>query len=390
MSRGLGDVYKRQTVDRSDVPAYQPLNSYVVQGPDGVKDVWVDSSKPSLNYGADEALQVAESGVHRSLLEFSLTGLIPRSHIVSASLELYASTVSSPGTIQVYALTQPWEEGSCAGTGCNADGATWATRNGSDAWIMPGADYEGTLAASSNAVTVNAWHHWDITGLVREWSANTRPNYGLLLQSEPAVDISYISSESTDIAHHPRLTIQYACECGNPCLAPQGSGKVLMVVDSSVSPASEDLFKLSMLESWGYSVQMISDEAAQAEYDSEFGLQEVVYVSSTVDPVILGSKLNNAPITVISEAGDLNASLGIALGDNRPVGDRIEITDNTHPITELFPAGPFSVYDAGMEGLAVSSTMSPDLQLLAQWGLSLIHISEPTRRRDSSRMPSSA
>ena len=99
----LGNTVTR-SVNQFDVPAYQPLNSVVVQGADGVKDAWVDSSKPSLNYGADVYLQVAESGVHRSLLEFRLTGLVPGSHIVSVSLELYASTVSSPGTIQVLSL----------------------------------------------------------------------------------------------------------------------------------------------------------------------------------------------------------------------------------------------------------------------------------------------
>ena len=52
------------------------------------------------------------------------------------------------------------------------------------------------------------------------------------------------------------------------------------------------------------------------------------------------------------------------------MGGRIEVTDNTHPITELFPAGQLSIYDANMEGLAVSSTLSPDLQLLALWGTS--------------------
>jgi len=132
----------------------------------------------------------------------------------------------------------------------------------------------------------------------------------------------------------------------------------------------EDLLKLELLESWGYTVQMISHEATQAEYDSAFGMQDVIYVSSTVDPIIIGSKLDNASIAVVSESGDLNTNLGFALAHSQPVGHRIELTDNLHLITGLFPAEPISIYDADMEGLAVSSTLSPDLKLLALWGTS--------------------
>jgi hypothetical protein len=125
-----------------------------------------------------------------------------------------------------------------------------------------------------------------------------------------------------------------------------------------------------LLESWGYTVKMIADESDQTTFDDEFSQQDVVYVSSTVDAAVLGSKLNSAPIGVVSEAGGLNAGLGFALGNSSPVGKRIEITNNSNPITELFPTGEIPIYEKDMEGLAVSSTLSPDLQLLARWGSS--------------------
>ena len=363
----LGNVTSR-TITHLDIPAYQSTNTLVIQGPVLVKDTWLNSSKTSLNYGADQIVQVAESDISRSLLEFSLDELVPDSHIVSASLELYANSVSNAGNIQVHPLTTMWEEGSCNGVGCTADGGTWATRDGVNAWTTSGADYEGVSSASYYADTVNVWHHWDITGLVKEWAMGLRPNYGLLLKSDQGVGVSYTSSESTDTTHHPRLIIQFACECGSPCLMPQGAGKVLMVVDNSAAPGSADLRRKELLETWGYTVQLIGDEADQLAYDTEFGLQEVVYVSASVDPTILGSKLVDAPISVVSESGGLNASLGFSLSNSWPVGNRIDIADNSHPITELFPVGQLSIYEGAMEGLAVSSTLSPDLQSLALWG----------------------
>ena len=363
----LGNSISR-TVIQSDVPAYQPMNTHVVQGLERVKDAWLDSSKSSRNYGSDPTLYVAETGVKRGLLEFSLDGLIHGSHIISASLELYATGVSSAGNIQVHALNKAWKEGSCAGTGCSADGATWATKDGATAWDSPGGDYDHGSAAIRYVATVNDWHRWDITGLVREWSAGVRPNHGLLLKSDPGVDVSYTSSESTDATHQPRLVIEYACACGSPCLAPEGSGKVLMVVENTASPQTADQARQALLESWGYTVQTIGDEADQTTFDTEFTQQDVVYVSSTVDSAVLGSKLDSAPIAVVSEVGGLNVGLGIALSNSSPVGKHIEVTDNSHPITELFPMGQLPIYGANMEGLAVSSTLSPDLQLLALWG----------------------
>jgi hypothetical protein len=365
----LGNSISR-TVIQSDVPAYQPLDTYVIQGPDHVEDAWLDSRKSSLNYGSDPALHVAETGVKRALLEFSLNALVYGSHIASASLELYTTGVNSAGNIEVHALNQAWVEGSCAGNGCSADGATWATKDGVAGWVTPGGDYDPGTAASRYVSSVNDWHRWDITGLVREWLTGVRPNHGLLLTSDPGVDVSYTSSESTDVTHQPRLVVEYACECGSPCLAPNGSGKVLMVVDNTASPQPADLTKQALLESWGYMVQLIGDEADQTTFDTEFSQQGVVYVSATVDSAVLGSKLTNAPIAVISEAGGLNAGLGFAFGNSAPVGKRIEVIDHSHPIAELFPTGQIPIYKADMEGLAVSGTLSPDLHLLALWGSS--------------------
>jgi hypothetical protein len=360
----------QRTLTESNVASYQPLISHVVQNPGQIKDTWLNSARTALNYGTDPTLQIAESGAHRALFEFSLASLPPGSHIVSAMLELYAGSVASAGNLHVHRVTRSWEQGSCAGSGCTADGATWASWDGTNAWSNPGGDYDKASSASFVAVTAAAWHRWDITTLVRSWLSGLRPNYGLLLKSDQGVDVSYASSEDADPTHHPRLVIEYACECGRPCLAAQGSGNVLMVVADAANPGPADLARQALLESWGYAVQMIADEAGQGEFDVALGLQDVVYVSATVDTAVLGNKLETASIGVVSEAGGLNAGLGFASGSSWPVGNRIDITDNTHPVTELFPAGAVPIYDADMEGLAVSGTLSPNVQLLAQWGSS--------------------
>jgi hypothetical protein len=143
-----------------------------------------------------------------------------------------------------------------------------------------------------------------------------------------------------------------------------------MVVGNDANPDPEDVYKQSLLEAWGYTVQMINDGAAQADYDAGISNHDVVYISETIDATTLGSKLGNPSIGIVNEEGWKNDDLGFesANSSNWPVGDSIGITDTSHYITALFPTGPLTIYDADMGGLAIDSTPAPDLQSLADWG----------------------
>lgn len=226
-------------VSREAVQVYQSsVNSLVLQNNAIVgKDAWIESKKSAQNYGAHRNLDVGSSGV-RSLLEFNLSRIPDRVHIVFAQLELYNGSVKT-GTVSVHSITTPWVEGTCTTPACTADGATWDTADGTRPWGSPGADHVSTPAASLG-VQANQWNVWDITTLVSAWSQGALPNYGMLLKTSDAKSISFVSSDNSNATLHPKLTILYACECGSSC------GVTDSIILSTKTPAT--LGGLSFME----------------------------------------------------------------------------------------------------------------------------------------------
>ncbi|MEN8803413.1 MAG: hypothetical protein ABF297_15695, partial [Thiogranum sp.] len=159
-----------------------------------------------------------------------------------------------------------------------------------------------------------------------------------------------------------------ACECGSACLAPQGSGNVLIVVINPTTLVPLDAHKKALFESWGYTVSVVGESANQASYDSAIAAADVVFISETVNANQVGTKLQDVTIGVISQDGSYNSALGLAAGSAWPVASAINVTDASHYITAPFPTGPLEIYAAAMEQLTVSGSEAPGLQTLADSG----------------------
>jgi hypothetical protein len=217
--------------------------------------------------------------------------------------------------------------------------------------------------------TALGWYDWDVTDLVQAWLGG-EPNYGFLLRASSGnLDkLEFTSGDSPTTGQHPRLVVTLACECGVVCVAPQGAGAILLLVDNpnNMTPVEQAL--QTTFASWGYSVTIISDDANQSAFISASATHDVVYVSQTALSGAVGTKLTNLSIGVVSEEGNLNDELGMASGQANPVGSSIVVVDMSHYITLPFPAGALEIYSADMEGLTVSGTEAPGLQRLADWG----------------------
>ncbi|MGB5177123.1 MAG: DNRLRE domain-containing protein, partial [Gammaproteobacteria bacterium] len=307
-----------RTLTRPDVPAYQPASTLNLQLSDtgGGKDTLIDDFYPIRNYGGASYLQInSQSGWFMApLIQFDLPDLPPGARVLEARLELLTLNVNTGGTATVHRVTRDWVEGTRNGGGI-ADGATWETHDGTNAWAQPGGEYVPLAAAATDIPAgMSGWGvSWDIAALVQEWIDGTVPNYGLMLRGDGVLNNAQFNSrETNNPVDRPRLTLTWACECGSPCLAPQGSGKVLLVVDNKVAMLAADVYKKALLESWGYSVTLIADNAAQSDFNTELGAHDVVYISETVDPASMAGKLSNAPTGIVSEEGLLNDDLGIS------------------------------------------------------------------------------
>jgi hypothetical protein len=190
----------------------------------------------------------------------------------------------------------------------------------------------------------------------------------MALKGSGSIDISFASKEDADPALRPKLSITYACECGQVCSAPRGSGNLLMVVVNPTTLVAEDQKAKDLFESWGYTVNVISESANQASYDAAVASNDVVFISETVNSNSVGTKLVNAPIGVVSQDRDYNPDLGLATGGTLKVGTEIDIVNTDHFITRPFPAGLLPIYAAGMEQLVTTGALTADQQPLAEIG----------------------
>ncbi|MGB5259732.1 MAG: DNRLRE domain-containing protein, partial [Gammaproteobacteria bacterium] len=307
-----------RVLTRTDLPAYQPDSSAILQpGPEG-KDAMIYQWKADWNYGSSDSLYVRDWGSdsdYYSLLEFDLGSIPYGATIHSAQLALYQDTTSTAGgSVGVHRITSSWVEGS--GNGSNAPGVTWNDRDSGVAWTTPGGDFDAEADASTTIpVGSRDWFTWDITGLVSGWVSGIFPNQGLaLVHGSSNAHAQFVSSDATDPTLRPRLTIRYACGCGTPCLAPQGSGNVMMVVVNPTTLVPADAYRKALFESWGYTVNIIGENANAAAYATAATSNDVFYISETVNSSQVGTRIKDVPIGVVSQDGSYNSDLGFATG----------------------------------------------------------------------------
>jgi hypothetical protein len=362
-----------RTLTRSAVRVYQPPSSMSVKTSPSGRDAAVNAGRVNDNYGSSTFLSVSGAGGDdkRMLYWFDLSSVPPRSKVLAAMLELYLGWGggSTAAEFTAYRMSEPWTEGT-GDSWASGDGATWSTSDGSTSWNWLSNFDSGNPA---DTIPINpsfsGWHSWDVRSIAADWVSGDHPNHGIvIIGNDSANDAAFLSRENGDTTKHPKLTIEYACECGSACLAPQGSGRVLMVVINPTTLVPEDAYKKTLFESWGYTVSIISESANQASYDSAVANADVVFISETVNASQVGSKLVDATKGVVSQDGTYNGDLGIASGSTWPVDSAINVTDNSHYITLPFASGSLDIYSASMEGLAVSGTEAPGLQTLANWG----------------------
>ncbi len=324
-------------------------------------EIWDQSI--NTNYGNAAVTWVSSAGndTTRSLLRFKMSAIPAGARILEATLSLYRKSGSGADQpVSAHRITNPWSEAS----------VTWLSRETGTNWGTAGADFDHMAVATTPVGPQNRRYEWNIRPLVQGWVDGSYPNYGVVLAAAvngmPGEE--FFTSDNADPTKRPSLSITYACQCGVACLAPQGTGKVLIAVINPTTLVPEDAQKKALFESWGYTVNVISESANQVTYDAEALNNDVIYISNSVNAKQLGSKLAGQVIGVVSEDGDYNADLGISSGASWTTGSAVTITDNSHYITALFAAGALPIYAAPMEGLTVSGTQAGGLRTLADVG----------------------
>ncbi|MHC4992575.1 MAG: PA14 domain-containing protein, partial [Planctomycetota bacterium] len=125
-----------------------------------------------------------------------------------------------------------------------------------------------------------------------------------------------------------------------------GELTVLLVVGDAGSLSEMDQLRKDAIESWGHTVVVIDDGARRSAYDAAVASSNVAYVSEQACFNLLGTKLADAPIGVVSEHPNLTDEFGFASRVKTLIDDEIVMIDIDHPITEGFSRGSLTIASA--------------------------------------------
>ncbi len=221
---GLSQDGAQFTLRNDTVHVYQPQTTTTFQpGASGTDSYIRDGANDSNNFGASAILKINNSsGEEASLLQFDLSGIPSGAEILSASLELWleGGVAVDTGVIDLHRLTQAWVEGDKDGQAPPAGaGATYNSYNGQTNWASAGGDFVALPLDSTTIKTLTpAWYQWDLTPTAQDWVSGTASNEGLLLRASAGnVQKIFFTSSDGAAAQRPKLTVAYACECGEVC-----------------------------------------------------------------------------------------------------------------------------------------------------------------------------
>ena len=350
---------------RTNIPAYQSGSDTLLQpGAASGNDAEIWDQAPGNNYGdaAETWVSSASNDTTRSLLHFNMSEIPFGARILEAALSLHRQSGSGADQpVSAHRIRNSWSE----------DSVTWNSRKAGTNWDTAGGDFDNTAVATTPVGPVNQRYEWNIMQIVQGWVDGSYPNYGVVLVAAIAgmPGERFYTSDHADPTLHPKLSITHACECGVSCLVPQGSGNVLFVVVNEWGMTADELAKKALFESWGYTVNLISQWDVAWNYNNLAADNDVAYVSESVDDTAWGlaSGLAASTIGVVNEEGAINDDLGTSGSYSYNVGKDMDVIDNSHYITSLFPAGRLPIYSASMEGLQTTGTMATDLQSLGNF-----------------------
>jgi hypothetical protein len=181
------------------------------------------------NYGTNPNLSLSPSGL--VFLKFDLASTLPAgtpgSAVQRATLRLFLANVTAPGAVDVYAVSDPWDELTITGRTAPPLGALVATTD------------HVSLADRGQFLTI------DVTPLVRQWlgddgaGGNGLVNQGLALAPQlggPEVaTITFDSKENAQTSHEAQLNIQFLTESASG-ITSIAANSPLSVSDPTTTP----------------------------------------------------------------------------------------------------------------------------------------------------------
>jgi len=141
---------------------------------------------------------------------------------------------------------------------------------------------------------------------------------------------------------------------------------LLFVVPDAENLDSQDNFRKTLMQTWGYDVTLISADSSQAQFDAAVANADVAYISSQVAETDLGTKLTNAAIGVVNEQVKLHLDFQFSEYVSFATRQQVNIVNNTHYITSEFGLGLLTLFNLSQPVHMLVPPLAPGLVDLAR------------------------
>ncbi len=141
--------------------------------------------------------------------------------------------------------------------------------------------------------------------------------------------------------------------------------RVVMVVSNAADLESDDELRLTLLQSWGFEVDVQDDGADPGDFNAAVADADVVYISERAWSYKFKDKVSNMSLGLVLEEGFLLSSYEMAEGQKTTEELSIYILDNAHEITSGFSEGMLGICTSEQILSKTSGSLAADSRILA-------------------------
>lgn len=141
--------------------------------------------------------------------------------------------------------------------------------------------------------------------------------------------------------------------------------RVVMVVADEAILGSHDQARLNLLQSWGFDVQLMSDDRAATDLSAAVPYTDVVYFTSDIGNVFNWT-IPDVRVGAVIECCSVSVSYGISLNCSTVPYAFMTVVDNQHEILAPFSAGANLSLTTSSQALAKAITPATDAKVLGR------------------------
>lgn len=128
---------------------------------------------------------------------------------------------------------------------------------------------------------------------------------------------------------------------------------------------ANDTARRALIESWGFSVEVIEDSAPVGDFTAAYPANDVVYISEDCRWQDIGNKIANIDLGVVNEKGSMYDDLGISSGNDWTSGTDVGLVNNSHEITSGFDVF-IPIFSVSQTIKLTAGSLAPGAEILAE------------------------